>query len=223
MVTTVIFDLDGVIIDSGPVMELAFTQSYKEIMQVDSTPPFAEFAKHSGDSLPNIFRKMGLPVEPMYQRFRELSIENIDKIFLFEDVVDVIRKLKIRGLKIAIVTGKEKDRTLQILKTLKIDALFDLVVASTDVSNPKPHPESMSKVLEALDAKPDETLSIGDATNDIKAAQKAGIVSIAVTWGLCDREDLESCNPDYIIDEAMEILDLIPTTSKTANNLIPVL
>ena len=85
------------------------------------------------------------------------------------------------------MTGKEKDRTLQILKRLKIDALFDLVVASTEVSNPKPHTESMLKVLEVLNTKPDEALSIGDATNDIKAAQQAGIISVAVTWGLCDR------------------------------------
>jgi len=220
MINTLIFDLDGVIIDSGPVMELAFTQSYKEIVNDNSTPPFDEFKKHSGDSLPNIFKKMGLPVEPMYQRFRELSIENIDKIFLFEDVINVIRQLKVKGCKIAIVTGKEKDRTLQILKTLKIDNLFDLVVASTDVSNPKPHPESMIKVLETLDVSPHEALSIGDATNDIKAAQQAGIMTIAVTWGLCDRTDLEGCNPDYVIDDALEILNMIPTN---AINLTPAL
>lgn len=223
MINTVIFDLDGVIIDSGPAMKLAFTQSYKEVMQNNALPPFDEFIKHSGDSLPNIFKKMKLPVEPMYKRFRELSIENIDKIFLFEDVIDVIRQLKIRGIRIAIVTGKEKDRTLQILKRLKIDALFDLVVASTEVSNPKPHPESMLKVLEVLNTKPDEALSIGDATNDIKAAQQAGIISVAVTWGLCDRKDLESCNPNYIINEAIEILDLIPATLKNANILTPAL
>lgn len=214
MINTVIFDLDGVIIDSGPVMKLAFTQSYREIMQNDTVPPFDEFAKHSGDSLPNIFKKMGLPVDRMYQRFRELSIKNVDKIFLFEDVIDVIKKLRIRNIKTVIVTGKERDRTLQILKTMGIDDLFDLVIASTDISNPKPHPESMLKVLETLNSHPDETLSIGDATNDIKASQQAGIVAVAVTWGLCDRKNLESSNPDYIIDRAAEILNLVSTARK---------
>jgi len=209
MINTVIFDLDGVVIDSGPAMKLAFTQSYREIMHNETTPPFEEFTKYSGDSLSNIFKKMGLPVDKMYKRFRELSMKNIDKIFLFDDVVDVIKTLRKEGIKIAIVTGKERDRTLQILKALGVDHLFDIVIASTDVDNPKPHPESIFRVLEKLNKAPKEVLSIGDAKNDIKAARRAGIVSVAVTWGLCDRSDLETSKPDYIIDKAEEILELI--------------
>jgi len=226
MINSVLFDLDGVIIDSTPVMEFAFRQSYKNIIDKNLEPPFEEFISHSGDSLKNIFTTMNLPVEEMFKSFRKYSIENINKIKIFDFVMDLITKLNFEGFKIGIVTGKEKDRTMMILEKHAIDKYFDTVVASNEVANPKPHPESLFLALKNIKSKPQNAIYIGDAKNDILASNKAQIISIGVTWGVETEKQLQKHQPDFIVDDAEKIYQIIKnhnlnykrkTTNKTTS------
>ena len=182
-ISNLIFDFDGVLIDSIEVQKSAYYGSYQEIVGDDKCPPFSEYMKYTGDSLPNIFKKMGLPAA-MAEPYRRISVNAIEKIILNDEAVDLIRELKPLGIKCAICTGKDHYRTIDILKYFGIESLFDAVVCSDDVSEPKPSPIPVLKAIEAMGegASPDNCMVIGDGLYDIISAKRAGCSSVLTLW-----------------------------------------
>ena len=75
--------------------------------------------------------------------------------------------------------------------------VFDAVVGSDDVTQPKPHPEPVLKAIGLLGADPSGTVFIGDSRHDIECGRIAGVRTAAVLWGPFDRAHLEDLHPDY--------------------------
>lgn len=193
-----IFDMDGCLIDSEGVQKKAFYGSYQEIVGDDKCPDFSEYAKHTGDSLLNIFNKMGLPTE-MIAPYRRISSEAIEEIVVNKNLIDFLRSLKDQGVECSICTGKDHKRTVDILKFYDILDVFPVVVASDDVPEPKPSPMPLLKCMELLgeNSKLDNTLFVGDGYNDILAASNAGLKSVLALWYThCD----VPINADYKVE-----------------------
>jgi pyrophosphatase PpaX len=203
----VIFDFDGVIINSSEIQRQALLGSYKLIVG-EGIPSFEEFFSHSGDSLENIFLKMNLPLE-MVEPYRKISREKIDLIKTYPGIKDLLEKLTTAGYKCALCTGKDRIRTLEMLAKLKFDKYFETVACSDDVENPKPHKDSLILAINNLGISLDNAVMIGDARNDIICAKNAGVKSIAVTWGDVSRGILEREKPSYIADTVDELFDAI--------------
>ncbi len=200
----VIFDFDGVVINSTEVQRQAFFQSYKIVVDDGGVPSFEEFLRHSGDSLPNIFSKMNLPLE-MVEPYREISRRKIREIKVYDGMRELLAELKENKYKCGLCTGKDRARTLEILDNTDLSNYFDTLVCSDDVCNPKPHPESLVLCLEKLSTTRENSVMVGDARNDILCAKSAGVKNIAVTWGDTDVEDLEKEHPDYIVRSIVEL------------------
>lgn len=200
----VIFDFDGVVINSTEVQRQAFFESYKIAVGDGGIPSFEEFLSHSGDSLPNIFNKMNLPLE-MVLPYREISRRKITEIKVYDGMRELLAELKGNKYKCGLCTGKDRARTLEILDNTDLFKYFDTLVCSDDVCNPKPHPESLALCLEKLSTTRENSIMIGDARNDILCAKSAGVKSIAVTWGDTDVKDLKKERPDYIVNSIEEL------------------
>lgn len=207
MFKNIIFDFDGVVIHSHDVQLKALTESYKEICG-EGTPPINEFFKLSGDSLKNIFMQLDLPLEmiPIYQR---ISRENIGLIRIHEGMLELLEHLNEIGCVCALCTGKDRDRTVEILQYFNMKHLFKTLVCSDDVVHPKPHPESLLTIMTKLNALPKNTVMVGDGINDIIAAKNAYIQSVAVTWGDVAEQDLKNNSPDYVCNSIAEIRELV--------------
>jgi 3-amino-5-hydroxybenzoic acid synthesis related protein len=202
-----IFDFDGVVINSVDLQRKAFFESYRQVGGTNSLS-FEEFLSHSGDSLPNIFTKMGLPLA-MIKPYREISNRHIDRIKIFPGIGSLLTSLKREGHRCGICTGKDRERTLSILKRFDLHCHFDTLVCSDDVRNPKPHPESLLLALRKLKATTARAAMIGDAVNDILCARNAGVQSIGVTWGDAPRQALENANPDFLVEDIDELQSII--------------
>ncbi len=209
MFKNIIFDFDGVIINSHDVQIKALTESFKAICG-EGVPPYDDFFRLSGDSLKNIFTKLGFPLEmiPIYQK---VSRENIDLIKIHEGMLEILKKLNDAGFLCALCTGKDRSRTIEILKHFNMEQYFKVIICSDDVTNPKPHPESLLIIMENLGASPEDTVMVGDGINDIWAAKNANIASIAVTWGDVKKIDLCKNNPTFVVDSCSELLMQIRT------------
>lgn len=72
----------------------------------------------------------------------------------------------------------------------------------------KPSPDMLSKAMEVLSIGSERTIMVGDSEADMGAAQRAGVKTVAVTWGYRSESDLKELKPDYIIGKAEELLDL---------------
>lgn len=207
MFINIIFDFDGVIINSHDIQKKALTESFNTFY-VDRIPPYDEFFKLSGDSLKNIFTKLRLPLEmiPIYQK---ISRENINLIKMHEGMVDLLIKLNEKDCNCALCTGKDRVRTIEILKYYDIEKYFKVIVCSDDVMYPKPNPDSLFLIMKELNAKCENTVMVGDGINDILSAQNAGITSIAVTWGDISENELRCNNPDHICNSVNQLYSLL--------------
>lgn len=203
----IVFDFDGVIINSSEIQKRALMESYRLIVG-EGTPSFDEFLSYSGDSLENIFLKMKLPLE-MIEPYRAISREGISAIKIYDGIKNLLRFLKKNGYKCALCTGKDRLRTIELLDKLMLNEYFETIVCSDDVKNPKPHPDSLIRAINNLGVSPDNAVMIGDARNDIICAKRAGVKSIAVTWGDVPKKVLEQETPDYLVNTVDELLTVI--------------
>lgn len=176
-----IFDLDGCLIDSSDVQKRAFYESYAMVVGNDQYPAWEEYIKHTGDSIDNVLKKMGLPAA-MAAPYREISCNSVDKVIVNWEVVELIKEYRQKGFKIAIVTGKDHYRTVDILKYFSIADYFDVLVCADDVLEPKPSPIPILKALEKMKISAENAVMIGDGYNDILSARNAGVKSILTLW-----------------------------------------
>ena len=125
----------------------------------------------------------------------------------YDGAVDMIKAVKSRGLKSAIVTNKY-DGAAQALK-VKFFGDVDIVVGAREGLRNKPAPDGVYKALETLGVGKDSAVYVGDGETDIATARNSGMPVIAVGWGFRDREVLEKLNPDGFIDNPDELMEAI--------------
>jgi 3-amino-5-hydroxybenzoic acid synthesis related protein len=205
MLKAIIFDLDGVLIDSEPLMRFAFAESYRQVLG-DGTPPVEQYLEHMGDSFPSIMDRLGLPHD-LWTPYRAICRQESHRICTFPWTGELLSAAVKLDLKLAILTGKDYDRTIEILEDTRLIQYFDAVVASDQLSHPKPHPEGVQCALQALNCRPDEAVAVGDAVYDILSAQRADVCAIAVTWGIKPERVQTLCTPDYIVHTAQSLID----------------
>lgn len=202
-----IFDLDGVIIDSHQLQIKALLESYRCVVG-EGEPPYEEFFRNSGDSLSNILKKLKLPQE-IIPYYLEISVKNMAMIKIHKDIEEIILKLVKKGFKCAVCTGKDRKRTLEILEYLKLRKFFNAIVCSDDVLNPKPASDSLLKAIECMNGNTSNSIMIGDGINDILCARNANVASIGVSWGDLKKSELVKIGPDYIVDTIKELEEAI--------------
>jgi 3-amino-5-hydroxybenzoic acid synthesis related protein len=199
MLKSVIFDLDGVLIDSEPLMRFAFEATFRQIIG-EGVAPIEQFLEHMGESFPRIMERIGMP-RTLWEPYRELCQQNIERIRLFPAARNLLQQIASLDLRMALLTGKDYVRTIQILDHFQLAHFFDEVVASDQLYFPKPNPEGIFRALHLLDTSADAAVMVGDAVNDIVCAQQAGVTAIAVTWGIKPERVQTLCSPDYIVHE----------------------
>jgi len=217
MLKLVIFDLDGVIINSEPLMRFAFERAYKLIIGDDS-PPTETFLEHMGESFPRIMERLGLPAT-LWAPYRQLCIENLNRVVIFPESRGLFKKLSAHRIKLALLTGKDRARTLQTLDHFNVRHFFDVVVASDQLQYPKPHPEGIYHIMRALNCEADETVMIGDAVNDILCGKQAGVTSIAVTWGIKPERVQTLCRPDYVVHDWESLTEILLQLHKSVPSI----
>lgn len=205
---TIIFDFDGVIIDSEAVMRVALHRAYSEVVGSGEAPIDA-YLNHMGESFVRIMDHLGLP-RTMHGPYLRHSRENAHLIQMYPQARELLEALKDAGMQLALLTGKDRDRTIETLQRFELRDLFDVVLTSDDLTHAKPHPEGIHRILAMTATASSEAVMIGDAVNDVLCAQAAGVPSIAVTWGIQPHR-LSECQPDQTVMSFTQLRDVLET------------
>ncbi|MER6128796.1 HAD-IA family hydrolase [Streptomyces sp. NPDC001795] len=205
-VRAVVFDLDGVLVDSFEVMREAFSIAYDEVVG-GGEAPFAEYNRHLGRYFPDIMRIMGLPPE-MEEPFVRESHRLAPQVQVFPGVPELLRELHRRGVPMAVATGKAGERARALLGRLGLVDLFDIVIGSDEVSRPKPAPDMVSLAVSVLGARAGHTVMVGDAVTDLHSARGAGVVAAAALWAGVESEPLLREAPDVVLHSPVELLEI---------------
>jgi AHBA synthesis associated protein len=204
----VIFDLDGVLVDSFAAMREAFGIAYDEVVGGGAVP-FEEYTRHLGRYFPDIMRIMGLPLE-MEAPFVRESYRLAHLVPLFPGVRDMLDILEKRGLRLAVATGKSGPRARSLLDQLGVLSRFDQVIGADEVANPKPAPDMVLLALNLLGVRPDDAAMVGDAVTDLASARSAGVAAVAALWGTEDEPALLAAGPDLVLHDPADILAWCP-------------
>ncbi|GIP34283.1 pyrophosphatase PpaX [Paenibacillus sp. J2TS4] len=209
MIKTILFDLDGTIINTNELIMASFIHALegrtKEAMTREQMIPY--FGEPLVDQ---IKRFSGLDqVDDLVEKYRHYNVTRHDDLTTeFPYVKEVIAQLYEDGIRMGVVTTKMKDTAYKGLELFDLDPYMQVVVALNDVKAAKPDPEGILLAMRELGADPQSTLMVGDSQYDIMAAQNAGIRAAGVAWSIKGREFLSQFNPDYMLNDIRELLDL---------------
>jgi pyrophosphatase PpaX len=208
-ITTLLFDLDGTLINTNDLIVASFTETlnhyYPGRYQREDILPFM------GPPLYDSFYSIDPErVDEMVARYRKHNLEHHDSLVTeFKGVYETIRTLKENGYKLAIVSTKKRDGIEKGLRLTKLDEFFQVVIGLDDVEKAKPDPEPVLKALDLIGSVPEEAIMVGDNHHDILAGQNAGTKTAAVAWSLKGREYLAQFNPDYMLETMPDLLTIL--------------
>jgi FMN phosphatase YigB (HAD superfamily) len=117
---------------------------------------------------------------------------------LHNDALEVLRELKKKNKKIALLTNGARYRVLRELAILKIEDYFEVIISTQDLNALKPNPLGLEITLRAIKGKRERTLYTGDMVDDIIMAKFAKVTSCAMSCGFDSYGKLRASNPDYI-------------------------
>ena len=204
MIKNILFDFDGTLADTAQGIVETLRESFVRLGR--PVPKEEEMVATIGRPLWKAFQTLGKMTDDEAHRavdiygglFMKYEIPNIR---MFPGVAAMLEQLAERGIRMAIVTSRDRHSLDLILQNNGIDKYFETEVTVDDHLTPKPAPDMVLALLERMEIQADETLVVGDTTFDIEMGNRAGCRPCAVTWGNHSREVLASVCPDMIIDE----------------------
>jgi HAD superfamily hydrolase (TIGR01509 family) len=213
MISAIIFDLDGVIVNSEPVHQRLENHMYEEL-GLDLTPEFKQTLV--GTSALDAWRMIGesfhLDKTPeellLIGRGRYLEVLNAGGVPLSEGALDLISRFRNHQYKILLASSASSRTITEVLRFHKLDEIFTMYIGGDQVSRSKPEPEIFLRIAEMGRVVPGECLVIEDAYNGVKAAKKAGMFCIGYKNYFTGRQDLSLA--DAIVTNLDEItIDLV--------------
>lgn len=146
------------------------------------------------------------------EAYRQYFFENAKRLVpqSFPHVKETLTALKQQRLSMAIASSRTSRSLLGFVNDMGFAPYISHVVGCEDVAHPKPHPESVRRILSAMggiDAA--EAIMVGDMPVDIHMGQAAGTRTCAVTYGNASRDELTATKPDYMIDDISQLIAII--------------
>jgi len=209
----VLFDLDGTLVDSLP----ALVTCLNTILTEDRRYKLTQDEVHDmvGDGIRALVRRAYMATGPSPANDKELDalVARFSAHYEpdpslgcapFAYVAEVITGLIGLGYKVGVVTNKNEKPARALLQRFSIHDIFDVIVGGDTTPYLKPHPEPFLHAADQLDISPQRVIMVGDSINDIEGARRAGMRSIAASYGY-NQMPVEAFGADAVIDSLMDL------------------
>ncbi len=206
----IIFDLDGTLVDSKEGITKGVNFALREVgLKEKSTSEIASYIGTGVDDL--ISKSLGAGNEQLFERtksiFENYRLDAPDRSFLYPGVKEILEYFK--NKRKAIVTNRKHAFALPTLKNLGISDYFEGIFGADDVACRKPSPCPLDSAMAKFNADKHKTMIVGDMDIDISAGKRAGIITCGVTYGIGKKEDILKAQPDFVLDNILELKNII--------------
>lgn len=184
MLRGVIFDMDGVLVNSEPMHDKAYQKMLEKEFQI--TLPRKYFEPFIGTTNATVYEALrrdyqisstNTEMDELVRRYNRIIIEE-QGFEGIEGIPELLKSLKENGMLLSVASSSPMESIVEVTKELKIDHFFDYLVSGEQVPNPKPAPDVFLKAASDMGLRPDECLIIEDSTNGVNAAKAAKIPCI---------------------------------------------
>ena len=216
MISTVLFDLDGTLVDTAPDLGHALNIQLKRHGKPTlSDATIRPFASHGSKGLLGL----GFGITPEDTDFlakREEYLNIYDEVFtrspkLLDGIAGLLQAIENKGLKWGIVTNKPRRFTNRLIESIGLHQRATCVVSGDDAPQPKPSPATLLLACSQVSVKPENCIYVGDAERDVQAAKAAGMKTVVALFGYLDKTDKpHEWGADALIktpDDLLKILD----------------
>jgi HAD superfamily hydrolase (TIGR01509 family) len=217
----VVLDLDGTLVNSLKV----YDEAHKKILEkynIKTDGSLDNSGMPLEEIIYNTIKKynLNISVEDLKKEFENIVLnEYIEKIKFNPGAKQILNYFRDKKCKMAIFTSNTRKLTIEILKHLHIDNLFDIIITSDDVKQTKPDPEGYIKIVKEFSLLPNEILAVEDSIYGVIAAKRAGINVIGVASGVNKKRELISAGATMVFKNLKELYDyLIEEDNKNNQN-----
>lgn len=211
-ITTVIFDLDGTLLDTLEDLKAAVNYALHFCGMPERT--LGEVKQFVGNGVKKLMIR-AVPdgesnpdFDKAFEAFKQYYGEHCnDKTKAYDHIPELLERLKDRGYTIAIVSNKI-DSAVQDLNNRYFPQV-DIAIGDRENLRRKPYPDSVNLALKELGKTKEESVYVGDSEVDLETAKNAGLPIISVLWGFRDREFLAEQGAERFVEEPVKILDIL--------------
>ena len=208
----ILFDMDGVLIDSEALMAKSGILALRDY-GIDPRPedfvPFVGCGENK--YIGGVAEKYGLTFVPEMKArayyYYGLYVE--DEAFVPEDVHAVLTAVKQKGYKLAVCTSADYGKVVHNIRAIGVgEDFFDAFVTGDNIRNLKPHPEIYLTGAKLVGVQPEDCLVVEDAPSGIRAAHAGGMKAVGIDSSFSEDYLVKESAPDYIIHRLSELLKI---------------
>jgi HAD superfamily hydrolase (TIGR01509 family) len=203
-ITTLVFDWDGTLADSAHLGLAAFQKTFAEL---GVEFPLDIYQATYSPNWYSTYEALGLPKDK-WQIADELWLRHYgeDSASLIDGVADTLLELRRKNYRLGVVTSGSESRVCREIERSELRDMFGVVVCNEHIVKKKPHPEGLNLALRRLGSKPEESVYVGDAPEDIQMGKSANVLTVGVRSEYPSSMRVLSAEPDVYLESLSELV-----------------
>lgn len=210
----ILFDLDGTLVDSAADLYRSMNLSLQSlgwplVTEVQIREWVGKGASKLCESvLLHLFGKLDAEQHKvlLHTFVETYGAELCVNTQIYSGVPEFLKHCQTLNIKMACVTNKPVKLAQGLLDALELSSYFRVVLGGDSLPERKPHPLPLLHCMQSLNTSASQSLMIGDSSNDVEAARRAGIDCIVVSYGYNHGESIYDCQPQQVIDSLVELI-----------------